>query len=466
MSNQDDRIAASLIDFALALTPSAIPEAVAERARLLILDGAGVAVAAAARGMHRPFAEAMRIAGSGGAHRVIGSSDRWSMRDAAFLNGMLIHAIEFDDTHMEAVLHPTATALPAALAIAEHVGAGDDDLLAAYVAAIEVSARLGALAPGRFQASGFHPTGVIGCFAAAVAAGRLLGLDRARMNSAFGIALSTPAGSMQFLQGGGIGKRLHAGWAAQSGLIAALLASRGLDGAELPLTGRYGLFESFARISPDAEAVEAKLGSLGRDWETLAVAVKPYPAAFYSHGCIEAAIHLAKVHELAMSEIVAVDAIVPPPVLPKLAEPHAAKAAPATVGDAQFALPFLVASALAARRFGLPQLEPERLADPAVRGLARLVSCRADNSMDFPRVYSGEVSVTCRDGRQLSHRVDVNLGAMERPVGTQFILAKFDDNLGSFDLSLLGRAGTIVAPLLSAGRNVRTASSNPAKGSS
>jgi 2-methylcitrate dehydratase PrpD len=448
MSSEQDRIAAALADFALALKPAAIPEAVAERARLLILDGAGVALAAASRGMDRPFAEALRIAGGDGAHRVIGRRDLWSMRDAAFLNGMLIHAIEYDDTHMEAVLHPTATTLPAALAAAEHAGASDEDLLAAYVAGVEVSARLGALAPGRFQASGFHPTGVIGCFAAAVAAGRLLRLDRRQMISAFGIALSTAAGSMQFLQGGGIGKRLHAGWAAQSGLTAALLASRDLDGARLPFTGRHGLFESFARISPDADMVEARLGDLGRDWETLAVAIKPYPAAFYSHGCIEAAIHLATVHDLAVPDIAAVEAVVPPAVLSKLAEPHAAKAAPMSVAEAQFALPFLVASALAARRFGLPQLEQENLADPGTRALARLVTCRGDAGMDFPRVYSGGVTVICRDGRQLSHRVDVNLGAMERPVGAPFILAKFSDNLGRSDRSLLGRIGTIVAPML------------------
>ncbi|KRE05947.1 hypothetical protein ASE63_06455 [Bosea sp. Root381] len=448
MSSGNDSIADALVDFALALTPEAIPQPVIERARLLILDGAGVALAAVARGMDRPYAAAIRAGAASGTHRVIGRSDLWSMRDAAFLNGVLIHAIEFDDTHMEAVLHPTATALPAALAVAEHVGASDDELLAAYIAGVEVSARLGALAPGRFQASGFHPTGVIGCFAAAIAAGRLLGLDRARLLSAIGIALSTASGSMQFLQGGGIGKSLHAGWAAQSGLTAALLAAEGLAGARLPLTGRHGLFESFARGLPDADRVDAKLRNLGRDWETLVVAVKPYPAAFYSHGCIEAAIHLAASHELSPSDIASVEVLVPPPVLPKLAEPFAAKAAPASVSEAQFALPFLVARALVARRFGLGQLDPETLADPATLDLARRVVCRGDAGMDFPRVYSGEVSVTCHDGRRLGHRVEVNLGAIERPVDPRFILAKFRDNLGASDPDRLGRARSLLGSLL------------------
>lgn len=124
MPSNEDRIAAALIDFALGLQRDAVPEAVA-------------------RGMDEPFAGALRTGGGGGSHHVLGRTDAWPMRDAAFLNGMLIHAIKFDGTHMEAVLHPTATALPAAMAAAEHVGASDDDLLAAYVAAVEISTRVG-----------------------------------------------------------------------------------------------------------------------------------------------------------------------------------------------------------------------------------------------------------------------------------------------------------------------------------
>lgn len=438
MSAGEDVIAARLAEFALSLRREAIPDAVIARAGHLILDGAGVALAAVARGMDRPFAEALREAGGPGRHRVFGRPDLWSMRDAAFLNGVLIHALEFDDTHMEAVLHPTATALPAAMAAAEYVGASEDDLIVAYVAAVEAAARLGAVAPGRFQASGFHPTGVIGCFAAVIAAGRILGLDRAQLTSAMGIALSTAAGSMQFLQGGGIGKRLHAGWAAQSGVIAALLAARGLDGARLPLSGRHGLFELFARGRPDEQMVQAQLATLDRKWETLAVAIKPFPAAFYSHGCIEAAIHLASTHDIDVSAIVSVEAFVPPPVLPKLAEPHPAKAAPGTLSEAQFALPFLVACALVERRFGLSQLGQEGLADSRTLDLARIVTCRGDPSMDFPRFYPGAVTVLCADGRRLTHRVEINLGADKRPVDAAFIVAKFKDNRGNADARSLG----------------------------
>lgn len=443
-----DRIAEALVDFALALEPAAIPAAVLERARLLILDGCGVAIAAVARDLDRPYAEGLRFGGGDGRHRVIGREDGWSMRDAAFLNGVLIHAIEFDDTHMEAVLHPTATVLPAVLAAAEHVEARDEEILSAYVAGVEIAARLGGLAPGRFQASGFHPTGVIGCFAAMIGAGKLLGLDRGQMAAGLGIALSTAAGSMQFLQGGGIGKSLHAGWAAQSGLTAAVLASRGLAGAGLPFSGRHGLFESFSRGLPDADRVEARLASLGRDWETLSVAVKPYPAAFYSHGCIEAAVHLAVAYSLAERDIAAVEIVVPPPVLAKLAEPVAAKTSPGTITEAQFALPFLVARALVAHRFGLGELRLESLSDPATLALAQRVICRGDAAMDFPRVYPGEVHLYLRDGSRLCHRVPVNLGAGDRPVDAGFILAKFRDNLGNTPTKRLGRIHSLFHKLI------------------
>ena len=170
------------------------------------------------------------------------------------------------------------------------------------------------------------------------------------------------------------------------------------------------------------------LATLGTSWETCAVAVKPFPAAYYTHACIEAAIDLALTHAIDVKAITRVEARVPPPVLPKIAEPVAAKAQPASVSAAQFALPFLVATALVARRFGLGELTPERLTDPLVLDLARRVTCMGDATLDFPRYYGGAVAVVLDGGACFTKRVAINLGAQDRPVDIDFILAKFASN--------------------------------------
>ncbi|MBS7696178.1 MULTISPECIES: MmgE/PrpD family protein [unclassified Chelatococcus] len=421
-------IAEGFARFVHDLAPPAVPAAVSERARHLILDGIGTALAANARGMGDAFIAALAPLSAGGTCPVIGRAERFGPRDAALLNGLLIHSLEFDDTHMGAVLHPTATAFAAALAAAEMTDAADEAIVIAYIAGLECGTRIGALAPGLFQAAGFHPTGVVGVFAAALAAGKLLGLTIPQLVDAQGLALSMASGSMQFLQGGGVGKRFHAGWAAQCGLLAASMAREGIGGAKEAFGGQHGLFASFTRQPMPMERAAAALATLGGTWETLAVAVKPYPAAYYTHACIEAAIELALANAIDVTTIARVEARVPPPVLPKIAEPHAAKAQPGDVSAAQFALPFLVAAALKARHFGLGELTPQTLADPAILDLARRVTCTGDATLDFPRYYGGEVAISLNDGRVLTHRVAINLGSEDRPVGKDFILAKFASN--------------------------------------
>ena len=421
-------IADVLAQFVSGLTPADIPTAVRERARHLILDGIGTGIAARARGMDDAFVAALTNLGAAGACSVIGHAERYQPRDAALLNGLLIHSLEFDDTHMGAVLHPTATAFAAALAAAAMTGAADEALVTAYVAGLECSTRVGALAPGAFQAAGFHPTGVVGIFSAALAAGKLLGLTVPQLMDAQGLALSMASGSMQFLQGGGVGKRFHAGWAAQCGLLAATMARAGIAGAQGAFEGQHGLFASFTRAPMPKDRADAMLATLGATWETLSVAVKPFPAAYYTHACIEAAIDLAHAHAIDVKTVARVEARVPPPVLPKIAEPSAAKAQPESVSAAQFALPFLVATALTARRFGLGELTPERLTDPVILDLARRVTCTGDATLDFPRYYGGAVTVVLDGDRRLTKRIAINLGAKDRPVDLDFILTKFASN--------------------------------------
>ena len=198
----------------------------------------------------------VRTLASPGAGAVIGLEDTLAPRDAALLNGTLIHGLDFDDTHLASVVHCSASALPTALALASERSVSGTDLLLACIIATEVDARLGSAAGGTFQQLGFHPTGVVGIFGATVAAVRLLGGTVDDAVRAQGIALSMAGGSMAFLDTGTWTKRLHPGWAAQSALTAAKLALAGFEAPPEAYAGRYGFYALFTQNADNVNNVD------------------------------------------------------------------------------------------------------------------------------------------------------------------------------------------------------------------
>src|SRR5262245_5095232 len=239
----DRTLADELSQFALGLTYDAVPAAVRERAKHLMLDSVGIALASTKFPFAAVSLAALEEFGTG-TSPVIGIGRRLALRDAVLMNGILIHGLDFDDTHSRGIIHATASSFPCALALADRAGADGKALLAAYVAAMEVATRLGAVAKGGFHQVGFHPTGLVGAFGCTLAAARLLGLDAERATMAQGIVLSMASGSMEFLQDGAWTKRLHPGWAGVAGITAATLAKHGYVGPRAAYEGRFGLYAS------------------------------------------------------------------------------------------------------------------------------------------------------------------------------------------------------------------------------
>jgi 2-methylcitrate dehydratase PrpD len=213
-----------------------------------------------------------------------------------------------------------------------------------------------------------------------------------------------------------------------AGITGAALARQGFVGPRRPYEGRFGLFPS--HLGPLAADIDLSLATagLGAVWELERVAVKPYPACHFTHGCVDAALELARAHDLRPGEIAAVRALIPKEVVQTVCEPAANKLRPASDYDAKFSLPFIVAAALARRRFSLAELEDEALHDETILALAAKVRYGIDPASPFPRTYSGEVIVTTRDGRELRHREEVNRGADERPLTDGEIVDKYNDN--------------------------------------
>ena len=412
-----------LARFAVDLRLADVPVPVRERAKLHILDGLGLGLASNSYTYGQRAVAGGVALGSGGACSVIGRPERLELRDAALVNGILIHGLDFDDTHLGSIIHPTCTSLPVALSLGESLGTSGEALLTAFLAGAETGIRIGGAVKGGFHHVGFHATGVVSHFASAVTAGKLLGLDEDQLVSAQGITGSTASGIQVFLEEGAWTKRFHPGWGAVAGITAARLAQHGFVGPSRPYEGKFGLFDT--HLHGEAEHVD--LGELtdglGEAWRFGDTALKPYPVCHFIHGCADAAIELHG--EIAGAEIAAVDAWLAQPTLHIIAEPAEAKERPTTDYEAKFSAQFVVAACLLKGRFGLPDLQPEALADADVRALALRVKCHADPDTAFPTYFSGGVEVTLRDGRKLKRYVRVNSGAGDRAMDADAVVAKF-----------------------------------------
>ncbi|WP_311970611.1 MmgE/PrpD family protein [Pseudomonas baltica] len=423
---QSTTLAEQLGAFAAQLRPDDIPAQVRERACHLMLDATGIACASTGYEFAQRTLNAARELGEGDSD-VIAMGAKLSLRDAILLNGVLVHGLDYDDTHGRGVIHATASCYPTALGVAAKLGVSGADLLCAYVVGMELATRIASVAKGGFHQVGFHPTGLVGAFACAVIAGKLQGQSAAQLAHAQGIALSTASGSLEFLEDGAWTKRLHPGWAGVAGLTAATLARHGFIGPKATYEGRFGLFNS--HLGERAAECDYSLATadLGEVWEVTQVAVKPLPACHFTHACADAAMQLRQ-QGVRSEDVRSIIALVPKETVGIVCEPVASKRRPKNSYEAQFSIPYAVASGLLRGRFGLVEQEAQALTDPQVLALADKVEYAIDPASGFPRHYSGEVVVTLNDGRVLRHREAVNRGSSDRPLSNAEIVDKFREN--------------------------------------
>jgi 2-methylcitrate dehydratase PrpD len=418
-------ITQELAGFVAGLVYDTLPGAVRERTKALTLDLAGIMVRARndAESTAPMAAAAASLGFTGGNCTVVGDAEGYTPPGAAMLNGTLAHSLDFDDTHAPGSLHPSAPIVPAALAAAEMARADGKALIAAIVSGYEVQIRLAlALDPAAHYDRGFHPTATCGAFGAAAAAGRLLGLDAAGIAHAFGIVLSMSAGSMQFLVNGAWTKRSHVGHAAMCGLIAATLAREGFQGAREALEGKWGFLHAYA---PGADG-EKVLDGLGSRWETLKIAVKPYPSCRYSHAAIDGIVALAREHGISAENVRQVTVGIPESGWKIIGDPEPAKQSPNSVVDGQFSMAFCAAVAL--RTGGLAWDDYARhLGDPATLALCRKVKTWVDPraQADFPQEMSASVKIDAA-GREYETYVQVPKGEPANFLSPEELRAKFD----------------------------------------
>ncbi len=417
--------AKTLGEWAARLRAEDIPAAVRDNAALRVLDTIGCALAGAGE-EHAPSVMALASRWGGpGLSTVWGTTLRAAPPQAALANGALAHGLDFDDTHADSVCHASAVLVPAVLALAESDRLSGRDALTALIAGYEAMIRIGMAAPGRFHERGWHATAVCGPFGAALAAGTCLGLDAGRLTAALGIAASMASGVMEFLEDGSWVKRLHPGWAAQSGIQAAALAQEGFTGPATALEGRLGFYRAALGEAPD---IGKQLKNLGDEWETLRSSFKLYPCCHLNHAYLDAVARLKRTEGLGASLVEEVECLVPAGEVPIVCEPAAAKLRPRTPYDAKFSLAFCVAAALAGDRVGIGAFTEESIREAGALALAARVRYTVDPGSPYPRTFPGWVKVRLIDGRVLEAREESQRGGRDKPIAPDEVIAKFRDN--------------------------------------
>jgi 2-methylcitrate dehydratase PrpD len=409
-----------------------VPDDVVEATKLRILDVVGLALA----GAETPFGRSTRAAAVAmsppGPCRVFGAGERVGVTTAAFANGACAQALEYDDTHNESIVHMSSPAVASALAISEIAPVSGRDLVAAVAVGNEISCRIGSVAPGQFHRRGFHPTGLFAPFGVTYLAGRLLGLDAARMARAAGICGSFAAGILECWVDGTHPKFLHPGWAAHSGIVAAFLAREGMTGPAEVLEGRFGLFASHLQDPQAARDFERVTGGLGTKWESRNSSLKPFPAAHVIHPYLDALLRLRTAHAIAAADVERIDCPVAAFIVPIVCEPTAEKFAPASDSHGRVSLQYSLAEALHAGALGRNAYAPESLRNPEILSLARRVRYHVDPDFPGPGRFKGAVRVTLRDGRSFAEVEEYNRGSAENPMSYEEIRRKFDENASSF----------------------------------
>ena len=418
-------IAERLSEFAHDLAYEAIPEEVKRRARYLILDATGIALAASTYDFAHKTVNSLASFGVGDSD-VIGMPVKLHLRDAVLANGSLIHGLDYDDTHLMGPIHVTSSCFSTALGVAAHARKSGKELLAAYIVGVETATRVAAVAKGRLTRIGFHPTGLAAAFGCSLITGKAYDLSLEQLTMAQGIVLSMASGAREYSSNSSGSKRLHPGWGGVAGITAAVLARGGVTGPRTTYEGRYGLYASHLGADVTPEDLARATAELGSRWETLHVAIKPFPVGQHNIPFIDAAIAIARQGKIRSEDIQSVEALVGQRLVGVVCEPMAMRRRPVDSYAAQFSIYFAIACALLRQRFTLADLECH--ADADLLSLADKVSYSLDPNAGHPYHSTAEVIVTLKNGQVLRHREEDARGSTDKPLTEDDIVDKYMAN--------------------------------------
>ena len=402
-----------LVDFVAGLTYEALPDRVTARAKLQLMDFLANSLAGAQLAEGRQIAGYTRDLGDRAEATVLGFGDKTSCRQAALANGTLGALLQSHDGFKRGGNHPSSSVIPAALALAESRRLGGPDLLVALTAGYELANRLAAAIHPSHSLKGFAPTGTTGTFAAAGAAGKLLGLSRAELQNALGIAgFLLPLTTYETLLGKHSITPVHGGYAAKTGLECALLAGAGYQGAPDILDGPFG--KGFCRITSDTFVPGSLNQGLGRDFAILETYFKPFPACRHTHGAAEVVLGMLQENRFGWSEVdrVTVRTFAMAMQFVQYTEPGA------ELYQCQMSIPYVLAATLMDGELTFRQFSQERRQDPELHRFSRRIKVVEDETLTraYPDKTAAVVTVAIKDGHRLEGRQDHPAGDPGNPL--------------------------------------------------
>lgn len=390
--------------------------------RRMVLDIAGICIAA----REQPYvAAALAAIDADGPCTVLGHARRLGVEGAAFVNGIAAHGEDFDDTFEGGPVHAGVVIVPALVAAAERHGFSGQDFLRGLAIGSEVMCRLCAVAPTKVHKAGFHPTAVFGVMGAVAGVGAALRLTEQQLVDAFGIAGSMASGIIEYLADGSWTKRMHPGWAAQSGYRAVRLALEGFKGPRTVFEGAHGLFHGFANtLQGDFDAMMAGFGD---NWIWQTIAFKPYACGTMCHPYIDCAREFGKLG-LDPAAIASIECEAAEGVLHRLWEPLDQKRMPPNGYAAKFSVPYAIAVAIVRGDAGLREYDDVVVKDPAILAVASKVSYVVDPANPYPKQFTGHVRVKMTDGSVHEFRQGYFKGGAEHPLSDEDLTRKFQAN--------------------------------------
>ncbi len=398
-----------------------IPQSTIERAKLAVLDSLGIIYRGSLSNEAMVIRRLLSTIAASGKATVVAQEQHYHPLWASFANAVMLNSLELDDTCDRTYCHPAATIIPTALAMAEEVGAQGRDILTAIVLGYDIMLRIASAACSH-RAQGFAITGTVGTFGAAVAAGKIIGLTEKQLVSALGLAGTlAPLSLLEFLSDGSMGKVFYVGAAAHNGILAALIASKGVTGPRGILEGPFGFLNVTSGVKNNPLLLSK---SLGEKFSIDSVSIKPYACCRHFHMAIEC---LLALYEKNQDVDWYQDVIRIVVHSNRLAIKGHSNKKPPTVAAAQQSFPYSVAVALLEGHVNIDDYAQEKLNDSRRHKLASKVSLVVDEAMDstLPKRRSCLVKVDLRNGKTLQCYGDVPKGAPEKPLTAMEVEDKF-----------------------------------------
>lgn len=373
----------------------------------------------------REVYELVRDWGGKGESSIINFGGKFPSPNAALVNSIMSHSLDYDDTHDMAKIHPGCVAVPTAFAVAEAESkTSGKDFITAIAAGVDFGCRLGLaakLAKPNVLEGGWHNTSLYGYFISAAVAGKLYGLDKAKLINALGVAYHQAAGNIQCMMDGALTKRMGAGFSARGGITAALMAGKGITGATNILEGEVGLFNLY-HAGFDRHIL---LDGLGKKFEIEFLSFKPYPCCRLIHSYVDAINKLVVANDLGPEEVLEINVPHSDAAL-IVCEPWEIKTSPRNVVDAQFSIPWALACAVVRRKVGIQEFTREAIGDPSLLNMAKKVKPLRDSALPNEVWARATVEVKTRGG-ELKIETGYPLGSPENPLSLEEIEKKLID---------------------------------------